>query len=145
MIIDLENNSDYTCNESSLISLINFALTRLGIHPDSEISLRLVSENEMAELHKKWMGLVGPTDVLSFPMDEMLPNSLSNGPGIIGDIVLCPAYAEKNGKQSLSEELELLTLHGILHLLGYDHEEIEEEKIMFGIQEEYLNQWRALK
>jgi len=145
MIIDLENNSEYTCNESSLISLINFSLTKLGIHPDSEISLRLVSENEMAELHKKWMGLVGPTDVLSFPMDEMLPNSLSNGPGIIGDIVLCPAYAEKNGNQSLPEELELLTLHGILHLLGYDHEEIEEEKIMFGIQEEYLNQWRALK
>jgi probable rRNA maturation factor len=145
MIIDLENNSGYTCNESLLISLINFSLTKLGIHPDSEISLRLVSENEMAELHKKWMGLVGPTDVLSFPMDEMLPNSLSNGPGIIGDIVLCPEYAEKNGKQSLSQELELLTLHGILHLLGYDHEEIEEEKIMFGIQEEYLNQWRALK
>ena len=145
MIIDLENNSGYTCNESLLMSLINFSLTKLGIHPDSEISLRLVSENEMAELHKKWMGLVGPTDVLSFPMDEMLPNSLSNGPGIIGDIVLCPEYAEKNGKQSLSQELELLTLHGILHLLGYDHEEIEEEKIMFGIQEEYLNQWRALK
>jgi probable rRNA maturation factor len=145
MIIDLENNSGYTCNESLLISLINFSLTKLGIHPDSEISLRLVSENEMAELHKKWMGLVGPTDVLSFPMDEMLPNSLSNGPGIIGDIVLCPEYAEKNGKQSLSQELELLTLHGILHLIGYDHEEIEEEKIMFGIQEEYLNQWRALK
>jgi probable rRNA maturation factor len=145
MIIDLENNSGYTCNESLLISLINFSLTKLGIHPDSEISLRLVSENEMAELHKKWMGLVGPTDVLSFPMDEMLPNSLSNGPGIIGDIVLCPEYAEKNGKQSLSQELELLILHGILHLLGYDHEEIEEEKIMFGIQEEYLNQWRALK
>jgi probable rRNA maturation factor len=145
MIIDLANNSEYKLNEGSLISLINFSLTKLGIHPDSELSLRLVSENEMAELQRKWMGLTGPTDVMSFPMDEIKPNSFSSGPGVIGDIVLCPAYAERNGKQSLSEELELLTLHGILHLLGYDHEEIEEEKIMFGMQKEYLNQWRTLK
>ena len=89
------------------------------------------------------MDLPGPTDVLSFPMDEMKPNSASNGPGMIGDIVLCPAFAEKNGKQSLEDELELLTVHGVLHLLGYDHEELSEEKEMFGLQEEFLKQWRS--
>jgi probable rRNA maturation factor len=73
----------------------------------------------------------------------MKPNSASNGPGVIGDIVLCPAFAEKNGKQSLADELQLLTVHGVLHLLGYDHEELEEEKHMFELQEEYLKQWRS--
>lgn len=145
MNIDLENESNYKFDENSLISLINFTLDKLGIHPDSELSLRLVSEAEMADLHQKWMGLPGPTDVMSFPMDEMKPNTSSNGPGVIGDIVLCPAFAEKNGKQSLSEELELLTVHGILHLLGYDHEELDQERVMFKMQDTYLNQWRAHK
>jgi probable rRNA maturation factor len=91
------------------------------------------------------MDLPGSTDVLSFPMDEMKPNSAANGPGVIGDIVLCPAYAERNGKQSLAQELELLTVHGVLHLLGYDHEEIDQEVAMFKLQEDFLQQWRALQ
>lgn len=91
------------------------------------------------------MDLPGATDVLSFPMDEMKPNSAANGPGVIGDIVLCPAYAERNGKQSLAQELELLTVHGVLHLLGYDHEEIDQEVAMFKLQEDFLQQWRALQ
>ena len=123
MKIELENNSQVKCNEVAIKSVAEFALNKLGIHPDSELAIRLVTEKEISELHVKWMDLPGPTDVLSFPMDEMKPNSASNGPGIIGDIVLCPAFAEKNGKQSLEKELELLTVHGVLHLLGYDHQE----------------------
>jgi probable rRNA maturation factor len=143
MKIELINDSAYKCDENGIRSLADFTLGKLGIHPDSELSIRLVNENEITQLHIKWMDLPGPTDVLSFPMDEMKPNSASNGPGVIGDIVLCPAFAEKNGKQSLADELQLLTVHGVLHLLGYDHEELEEEKQMFGLQEEYLNQWRS--
>jgi probable rRNA maturation factor len=143
MKIELINDSAYKCDENGIKSLADFTLGKLGIHPDSELSIRLVNENEITQLHIKWMDLPGPTDVLSFPMDEMKPNSASNGPGVIGDIVLCPAFAEKNGKQSLADELQLLTVHGVLHLLGYDHEELEEEKQMFGLQEEYLNQWRS--
>jgi probable rRNA maturation factor len=82
---------------------------------------------------------------MSFPMDEIKPDSASNGPGIIGDIVLCPEFAAKNGKQSTDLEIELLTVHGVLHLLGFDHEEIEDESVMFKMQEDFLNQWRALK
>ena len=143
MKIELENNSHVECNEKRIASIAEFSLNKLGIHPDSELSIRLVTEEEISELHMKWMNLPGPTDVLSFPMDEMKPNSVSNGPGIIGDIVLCPAYAEKNGKQTLEKELELLTVHGVLHLLGYDHEEILDEEAMFKLQEDFLNQWRA--
>ena len=143
MKIELINDSTYKCDEVGIKSLADFTLSKLGIHPDSELSIRLVNEDEITQLHIKWMDLSGPTDVLSFPMDEMKPNSASNGPGVIGDIVLCPAFAEKNGKQSLEDELELLTVHGVLHLLGYDHEELSEEKEMFGLQEEFLNQWRS--
>ncbi len=145
MKIDLENKTNYQLDEIRLISLADFSLTKLGIHPDSELGIRLVNEIEMEELHQKWMNLSGATDVMSFPMDELKPDSASNGPGIIGDIVLCPEFAAKNGKQSTDLEIELLTVHGVLHLLGFDHEEIEDELVMFKMQEDFLNQWRALK
>lgn len=145
MKIDLENKTNYQLDEAHLISLADFSLTKLGIHPDSELGIRLVNEIEMEELHQKWMNLSGATDVMSFPMDEIKPDSASNGPGIIGDIVLCPEFAAKNGKQSTDLEIELLTVHGVLHLLGFDHEEIEDELVMFKMQEDFLNQWRALK
>ena len=124
-------------------SLAEFALNQMGIHPDSELNIRIVAEDEMTDLHVKWMDLPGPTDVMSFPMDELKPNSKSEGPGVVGDIVLCPAFAEKNGKQSLEMELELLTVHGVLHLLGFDHEDIAEEKAMFKLQDELLTNWRS--
>ena len=124
-------------------SVAEFALNQMGIHPDSELNIRIVAEDEMSELHVKWMDLPGPTDVISFPMDELKPNSKSEGPGVVGDIVLCPAFAEKNGKQSLEMELELLTVHGVLHLLGFDHEDIAEEKAMFKLQDELLTNWRS--
>lgn len=145
MKIDLENSSSTTCDASQLISLANFTLTKLGIHPDSELAIKLVDEKEMEQLHLKWMSLPGPTDVLSFPMDEIKPNSSANGPGIIGDIVLCPSYAAKNGKQSLELELELLTVHGVLHLLGFDHENLDDEAEMFELQQNFLDQWRTSK
>ncbi|MBM3731184.1 MAG: rRNA maturation RNase YbeY [Actinobacteria bacterium] len=145
MKIDLENKTNYQIDEARLISLADFSLTKLGIHPDSELGIRIVNEIEMEELHQKWMNLSGATDVMSFPMDEIKPDSASNGPGIIGDIVLCPEFAAKNGKQSTDLEIELLTVHGVLHLLGFDHEEIEDELVMFKMQEDFLNQWRALK
>ena len=146
MNIELTNLSGRECDELQIRDLASFTLDKLGIHPDSELSISLVDEDEMSTLHMQWMDEPGPTDVLSFPMDEMKPNSSSNGPGLLGDIVLCPVFAElqaKNAGHSLQSELELLTVHGILHLLGFDHREAEEEKVMFGLQEKYLKEWRA--
>ena len=144
MKVELVNNSNFKCDEAAILSVAKYSLKKMAVHPDSELGIRFVNEDEMSELHIKWMDLPGPTDVLSFPMDEIKPNSSSNGPGVIGDIVLCPAFAEKNGKQSLAEELELLTVHGVLHLLGFDHEEISDERAMFAIQDEILKEWRLL-
>ena len=143
MNIEISNQSDIACDENSILSVADFALTEMGIHDDSELNIRIVDEDVMTDLHVQWMGLPGPTDVLSFPMDEMKPQSAAKGPGVVGDIVLCPDFAEKSTKlNSLAAELHLLTVHGVLHLLGYDHAQPMEEKKMFALQEKILEKWR---
>ena len=145
MNIELTNLATVKCDEDRIKGVASYALGRLGIHPDSELSISLVDEAEMTSLHLQWMDEPGATDVLSFPMDEMKPNSATEGPGVLGDIVLCPSYARRQAEEaghSLQDELELLTVHGVLHLLGYDHRESEEQRIMFSIQDEYLKGWR---
>mgnify|MGYP003349311970 FL=1 len=143
MSIELTNNSQEICDEKEIINVAKFALDKMGIHPDSELSITLVDESEMEELHIQWMDLPGPTDVLSFPMDELKPFSASDGPGVIGDIVLCPKFAAKQAKKTVEEEISLLTIHGVLHLLGFDHAEREEERAMFELQEKILREWLA--
>lgn len=143
MGIELLNESKSSCDESALLSVAAFALQKMGIHPDSDLSITLVDEDRIEELHIQWMDLPGPTDVLSFPMDEMKPHSASDGPGIVGDIVLCPEFARKQMKTTLDDELSLLTVHGVLHCLGYDHAEKEEEREMFSLQDECLAEWKA--
>lgn len=146
MNIELTNLTNFSMDEEILKSLANFALQKLGIHPDSELSISLVDEDEMSSLHMRWLNESGPTDVLSFPMDELKPESAVNGPGILGDIVLCPKFAEAQAKsagQTLEKEIELLMVHGVLHLLGFDHRELDEKTIMFSQQDEILREWRS--
>lgn len=145
MNIEITNLASTKCDEGRIKSIAKYSLDKLGMHPDCELSISLVEESEMSSLHMQWMDESGPTDVLSFPMDELKPNSAAQGPGVLGDIVLCPSFAKAQAEQaghSLQEELELLTVHGVLHLLGFDHRESEEERIMFAIQNEYLKGWR---
>ncbi len=144
MGIEIINTLAESFDEAALESVAAFTLSKMGIHPESDLEITIVDEEEMSALHVQWMDLPGPTDVLSFPMDELKPFSSADGPGIVGDIVLCPAYAAKNAiSHSLKEELELLTVHGCLHLLGYDHAEPDEEKAMFSLQDQTLAEWRA--
>src|SRR5690606_965090 len=130
-------------DEAALQRLATFALDYLHVHPDAELAILCVDEGAMEQLHVQWMDEPGPTDVLSFPMDELRPGTEDEvtPPGLLGDLVLCPqvaiAQAEEAGHSPL-EELLLLTAHGILHLLGFDHAEPEEEREMFDIQREIL-------
>ena len=143
MGIEIANNSGIACNEDEIVDVAAFALDKMGIHPDSDLGITLVDEDEITQLHVQWMNLPGPTDVLSFPMDELKPFSASDGPGIIGDIVICPQFAAKQAvSHSTAEEISLLTVHGVLHLLGFDHVEEEEHKVMFGLQDKTLAEWR---
>lgn len=148
MNIELSNLTASDCDDSRLISVAEFSLTAMGIHRESELSISLVDEDEMSALHLRWMDEPGATDVLSFPMDEIKPHSSDQGPGLVGDVVLCPDYAARQAAEAghgLQEELELLTVHGILHLLGYDHREDEEREMMFNLQGELLTKWRESK
>ena len=156
MTIEVLNESGVPVDEEGLVRLARHVLDGLEVHPLAELSLLLVDEAAMTELHEKWMGEPGPTDVLAFPMDELRPGPMSGGtdddgspdPALLGDVVLCPAVAERQAREAghgTMDELELLCTHGILHLLGYDHAEPEEHKEMFGLQAELLSAWRAAR
>ena len=133
--------------EEDLVKQAEYVLGRLRIHPQSELSLVLVDEDAMSILHERWMDEPGPTDVLSFPMDELrVPDAGSSPePGLLGDIVICPPVAARQAiaaDHSVREELGVLLTHGILHLLGYDHAEPDEERLMFGLQGQLVAEWK---
>lgn len=148
MTIEVNNETTCELDEKELSDLCRFVLDRLRIHPQAELAVLLVDPDTMEQLHLKWMDEPGPTDVLSFPMDELrpTPDDEEPKPGLLGDVVLCPDVARRQAKQaghSAEDELHLLTTHGILHLLGYDHAESEEEKEMFDLQGQLLADWTA--
>ncbi len=143
MSIEVLNETDHTIRESEFVDLSRYVLAEMRVHPRAELCIRMVDEDTMTVLHEQWMDLPGPTDVMSFPMDELEPGRDGEEPqeGILGDIVLCPSVAEKQAAtagHAMIEEMLLLTTHGILHLLGYDHAEPEEEKEMFELQRQLL-------
>lgn len=148
MSIEVLNESGHDLDVKQLAALARFVMERMRVHPLAELCIKAVDEPTIAELNEKWMEKEGPTDVLAFPMDELRPGLVSEEPeeGVLGDLVLCPDVAERQGATAghgTEAELELLTVHGILHLLGYDHAEPEEHKVMFGIQGELLAAWSA--
>lgn len=150
MSIEVSNESGVDVSEVELISVAKFVLIQMDVNPSAELSMVLLDTAAMADLHMRWMDLPGPTDVMSFPMDELepggRPDSPEPGPSLLGDIALCPQFAAEQAAtagHSLGQELALLTIHGILHLLGYDHAEPEEEKEMFALQRRLLEEWVA--
>ncbi len=143
MSIEINNESSVEVDESALQRLAGYALDIMHVHPDAELAIVLVDEAAMEQLHVQWMDEPGPTDVLSFPMDELRPGTEEEPApaGLLGDVVLCPQVAQVQAEtagHSLMDELLLLTTHGILHLLGFDHAEPVEEREMFGIQRDIL-------
>nr|WP_254367390.1 rRNA maturation RNase YbeY [Microbacterium sp. NC79] len=142
-MIEINNESAISIDETVLLRLTESNLAALFVSPDAEVAIVLVDEGAMEALHVQWMDEPGPTDVLSFPMDELRPGTMDKPtePGLLGDIVLCPQVAEAQAKtagHTLMDELILLTTHGLLHLLGYDHAEPDEEREMFGLQRELI-------
>jgi probable rRNA maturation factor len=160
--IDIANESGVAIGEAALAALARHVLDRLQIHPLAELSVLLVDEESMSDLHQRWMGEPGPTDVLAFPMDELRPphqlrgtNTKTGGhepehdpaPGLLGDVVLCPQIAAMQAQADghpMADEIELLCIHGILHLLGFDHAEPDEHAAMFSLQEQLLASWREV-
>ena len=159
MSIDIANEAGIGVDEVALATVARYVLDEMRIHPLAELSVLLVDEKAMADLHERWMGEPGPTDVLAFPMDELRPPHLTGtnagragaeepgpDPGLLGDVVLCPQVAASQGREaghSTQDELELLCVHGILHLLGYDHADAGERAVMFGLQDRLLSAWQS--
>ncbi len=151
MSIEIANESGTQVDTDAVLAIARYVLDDLGVNPLAELSILLVEDGYMAELNHRWMGGDGPTDVLAFPMDEESvdrgPQSVGEPtePSLLGDIVLCPDVATKQAAKAghaMADELHLLTVHGVLHLLGYDHAEPEEEREMFALQDRLLSQWR---
>ena len=148
MTIEIGNESGIAVDETVLLRLMEHNLAHLHVSPDADVAILLVDEGAMESLHVQWMDEPGPTDVLSFPMDELRPGT-EDAPtpaGLLGDIVLCPQVAETQAiaaRHSTMDELILLTTHGLLHLLGFDHAEPAEEREMFGIQKELIHSFQS--
>jgi probable rRNA maturation factor len=143
MTIEITNESGVEVDEAKLLRLADYALGELRVSRDADLAIMLVDEGAMEALHVQWMDEPGPTDVLSFPMDELRPGTddMPTPAGLLGDIVLCPQVAEtqaRDARHSTLDELVMLTTHGMLHLLGFDHAEPDEEREMFGLQRELI-------
>lgn len=148
MSIEISNESAMEVDIDRVLALATSVREALKLHPMVDVGIIFVDEEPMTDLHVKWMDEPGPTDVLSFPMDELRPGSdlIPSPEGVLGDIVVCPQVAAKQavtaGHQTINEILLLVT-HGMLHLVGFDHAEPEEEKEMFGLQKQLLEDFYA--
>jgi probable rRNA maturation factor len=143
MSTDVTNESGYELDEVEFSDLATYVLDEMHVHPQAELEIQFVTAEVMADLHVRWMDEEGPTDVLSFPMDELRPGDPDSpsDEGVLGSVVVCPEVAHQQARtagHSPEEEMLLLTTHGILHLLGFDHAEPEEEKEMFALQRRLL-------
>ena len=143
MTIELVNRSGALVPDKEITSLLNYGIEYMELNPECEISLSFVDVQEMEELHIKWMQEDGPTDVLSFPMD--MPECKGDVV-TLGDIVISPAVAAKQAASaghSVEDEMYILATHGLLHILGYDHADPDEKKVMFSLQEKIVKEWAA--
>lgn len=150
-MIDVANESGAELDgttEEAIAACARHVLDAMHVHPQAELSVLLVDAPTIAALHQQWMDDPEPTDVLSFPMDELRPGveGHPSGPGLLGDVVVCPQVAAAQATArggAAADEILLLTVHGILHLLGYDHAEPDEEKAMFELQASLLRSFLA--
>lgn len=143
MSTEVNNETGVAIDAAEFAALADHVLRVMHVNPRAELSILFIDPEPMAELHERWLDLPGPTDVMSFPMDELRPGSADSPTpaGTLGDIVLCPQVAAKQALaagHSAVEEMLLLTVHGILHLLGYDHAEPQEKEEMFALQRTLL-------
>ena len=149
MSVEIANESGEDVDEHALMALARHVLMEMDVNPLAELSVLLVDTPTMERLHRRYMNEPGPTDVLAFPMDELQQGRHDEDtrpqPTLLGDVVLCPQVAADQATvagHDAADELHLLCAHGVLHLLGYDHGDPEEEQEMFAVQGRLLDSWR---
>jgi probable rRNA maturation factor len=137
--VDVLNETPVEIDAVEFAELGRFVLDCLNVHPLAELVISFVDAGVMSELHERFLDEPGPTDVMSFPMDELRPGAADrpSANGILGDVVICPEVAARQAKDfghSLMDEMLVLATHGILHLLGFDHATAAEREEMFALQ-----------
>ena len=161
-IFGSDEQHDVAVDVMRWVGLARLVVDEEKVPGTSELSLLFVDRPTIAELNEKFLGGTGPTDVLAFPMDDDLvlpgrqPDQGGRGPGapseggepptLIGDVVVCPAVAQAQAPEhgaTLDDELALLVVHGVLHLLNYDHADPREEASMQQRERELLARFRA--
>lgn len=149
MSVEVTNETAWQIDGKIFSDLGVWVMSQMRVSTQSDLTIMFVDPDPIAQLHMRWMNLEGPTDVMSFPMDELRPgDGGTEMEGVLGDIVLCPWVAAQQALaagHSTMEEMMLLTIHGILHLLGYDHVTPEQERQMFGLQRQLLLTFFALR
>lgn len=143
MSTEVNNETGVAIDAAEFAALADHVLRVMHVNPRAELSILFIDPEPMAELHERWLDLPGPTDVMSFPMDELRPGTADRPtpPGMLGDICICPAVASRQAAESghsAAEEMLLLATHGMLHLLGYDHATDPEREVMFALQRKLL-------
>ena len=143
MSTEVLNETQTVIDGAEFAALADHVLRALHVNPLAELNILFVDPEPMAELHMRWLKLPGPTDVMSFPMDELRPGTADHPtpPGMLGDICICPQVAARQAAESghsAAEEMLLLATHGMLHLLGYDHATDAEREVMFALQRKLL-------
>ena len=142
MTIEITNKSGQLVPTEGVRALLQKSLIELKLNPECEVNLVFVDVAEMTELHIKWMNEGGPTDVLSFPMD--MPTEPDEAV-TLGDIVISPVIAAQQAAtagHSIDHEILILAAHGLLHILGYDHANANDEKVMFALQEDLVKKYQ---
>jgi probable rRNA maturation factor len=162
--IEVLNESGLDLDVTRMAALSRFVMDRMRVHPLAELCIKAVDEATIAELNEQWMEKEGPTDVLAFPMDEEVPpggrrpdqggrgpgapSDAGDPPALLGDVVVCPVIAQRQARERtipFDDELALLVVHGVLHLLDYDHAEAEEATVMRRREQELLERFRDLE
>jgi len=142
MTIEVTNSSGQLVPAAEITSLLGFAMKEMKLNPDCDLNVGFIDDQYMTQLHIKWMDEPGSTDVLSFPMD--MPEH--EGEVVtLGDIMISPTFAAAQAitaGHSAEHEILILATHGLLHIIGYDHAEPAEEKIMFELQESIVERWK---
>lgn len=142
MSVDVINETEWEIDPKMFSDLAVWTMDQMMVSTQCDMTIIFNDPESMAELHDKWMSLKGPTDVMSFPMDELHPGDGATVPeGVLGDIVLCPYVAREQARAAghpVVDELMMLTVHGMLHLLGYDHTTHRDEENMFALQRQIL-------
>jgi probable rRNA maturation factor len=144
MSVEIANETTEVIDLETMSRLAAFVMSEMKVHPEAELAVLFVDEEAMTKLHVEWMDEPGPTDVLSFPMDELRPgdDDKPSDPGLLGDVVICPTIAAQQAiaaKHSTDDEIRWLLSHGILHLLGFDHAAPADERIMFALQRQLVD------